>query len=166
MDTILNQTEVAVQVGMTTENDLLKVSAKKSEINYQMKKAENGAELCRLALCNAIGEDFSTIIIPTDTAPGCSYDSSYSTDISSRPELALLKHKVEASRQQVKLTLGDFLPTVGLSLRYNEGMVTLTDLMDAQNQWHQASSDFIEATTQYQIFKVEWLRAIGKLGED
>lgn len=277
IDTIFTQTVVAVEVGMATENDLLRISAKKSEIEYQMKKAENGAELCRLALCNAIGVDFSSMIVPADSMPECSYDPSPSVDISSRPELALLRHKVEASRQQVKMTLGDFLPTVGLSLgynwygnikmkgvadvgngimvpftnklqnnfgmamlalqvpifhwgegakkvkkakleversqlelednskllelqarqaamnledgwslietaeialsqarenlrvmqdRYDEGMANLTDLMDAQNQWQKASSDRIEASTQYQIYKVEWLRATGKLGED
>ncbi|MDE7413409.1 MAG: TolC family protein [Muribaculaceae bacterium] len=277
IDTILGQTSLAVEVGMATENDLLRINAKKSEIAYQMKKAESGAELCRLALCNAIGVDFSSQIMPIDTMPKYQFVGLPSTDISSRPELALLHHKVEASQQQVKMTLGDFLPTVGLSLgynwygnikmkgyadagngmmipyttkmqdnfgvamlavqipifhwgegtkkvrkakleveraqldleentkllelqarqtamnledglsliktaevamaqaeenmrvmqeRYDEGMSNLTDLMDAQNQWQQARSDMIEATTQYQIYRVEWLRAIGKLGEE
>lgn len=276
IDTVFSQTSVAVEAGMATENDLLRITSKKSEIEYQMKKAQNGAELCRLALCNAIGADLSCSITPIDTMPECRYIEFPSTDISGRPEVALLHHKIRASEQQVKLTLGDFLPTVGLSLgynwygnmkmkgsvdvgngvmmpyttkmkdnlgmamlavqipifhwgegnkkvkraklevernrlelednsqlmglqarqsainlddgwtliktaetamkladenlrvmqdRYNEGMSTLTDLMDAQNQWHQAKSDMIEATTQYQIYKVEWLRATGKLGE-
>ncbi len=274
IDTILGQTAVAVEVGMATENDLLRISAKRSEIAYQMKKAESGAELCRLALCNAIGADFETRILPSDTMPEYRHNDHFTTDISARPELALLRHKVEASRQQVKMTLGDFLPTVGLSLgynwygnikmkgyadvgngmmipyttkmqdnsgmamlavqipifhwgegakkvrrarleversqleleensellelqarqaalnledgltliktaetalyqamdnlrvmqeRYDAGMSNLTDLLDAQNQWQQAHSDMIEASTQYQIYRVEWLRAIGKL---
>lgn len=276
IDTVFSQTSVAVEAGMATENDLLRITSKKSEIEYQMKKAQNGAELCRLALCNAIGADLSCPITPIDTMPECRHIEFPSTDISGRPEVALLHHKIRASEQQVKLTLGDFLPTVGLSLgynwygnmkmkgsvdvgngvmmpyttkmkdnlgmamlavqipifhwgegnkkvkraklevernrlelednsqlmglqarqsainlddgwtliktaetamklaeenlrvmqdRYNEGMSTLTDLMDAQNQWHQAKSDMFEATTQYQIYKVEWLRATGKLGE-
>ncbi|MDE6681972.1 MAG: TolC family protein, partial [Muribaculaceae bacterium] len=49
--------------------------------------------------------------------------------------------------------------------RYDTGMSNLTDLMDAQNQWQQAHSDMIEASTQYQIYRIEWLRSIGKLGE-
>ncbi|MDE6717109.1 MAG: TolC family protein [Muribaculaceae bacterium] len=277
IDTILGQTSLAVEIGMATENDLLRLNAKRSEIEYQMKKAESGAELCRLALCNAIGVDFSSQIMPVDTMPKYKPVRNPSTDISSRPELALLHHKVAASHQQVKMTLGDFLPTVGLSLgynwygnikmkgyadmgngtmipytskmqdnfgvamlavqipifhwgegakkvrkakleveraqldleentrllelqarqaalnledglsliktaeiaitqaeenmrvmheRYDEGMSNLTDLMDAQNQWQQAKSDMIEATTQYQIYRIEWLRTIGRLGEE
>lgn len=276
IDTVCGQTEVAVDAGMATDNDILRVSTKKSEIVYQLKKAENGAELCRLALCNAIGVDFGSEIVPLDTLPEEYFAGRPDADISARPELALLRHKVNASKQQVKMALGDFLPTVGLSVGYNwygnmkmkgyadigggvmmpyttkmqdnfgmamlavqvpifhwgegakkvrkarieversqleleensrllelqarqasmnledgralvesartasvqaeenlrvmreryaEGMSTLTDLMDAQNQWHKAHSDIIEATTQYQIYRVEWLRAIGHLGE-
>ncbi|MDE5869995.1 MAG: TolC family protein, partial [Muribaculaceae bacterium] len=119
IDSIYGQTSIAVEVGMATENDLLRISTKRSEINYQMKKAESGAELCRLALCKAIGVDFDSLIIPADTMPHYTNIGNLSTDISSRPEVALLRHKVRASEQQVKMVLGDFLPTVGLSLGYN-----------------------------------------------
>ena len=47
--------------------------------------------------------------------------------------------------------------------RYNENMAPLTDLLDAQNQWHQSRSNHIEALTQYQIYRTEWLRATGRL---
>ena len=276
MDTLLQQTSVAVEAGLATDNDLLRVTAKRSEIAYQRKKAENGADLCRLALCNAIGVDFDSEIIPVDVAQHSENEGSLATDVSALPEIALLRQKVNASKQQVKLTLGDFLPTVGLSLsynwygnikmkgyadvgggmmvpytttmkdnlgmamlavsvpifhwgegvkkvkkarleversqleldensrllelrahqaasnledgkmliktaetamsqaeenlrvmqnRYDEGMSTLTDLLEAQSQWQQAHSDVIEASTQYQIYRIEWLRAVGHLGE-
>ena len=276
MDTLLEQTSAAVDAGLATDNDLLRVTAKRSEIAYQRKKAQNGADLCRLALCNVIGVDFDSEIIPIDSAPHPDTESPLATDVSALPELALLRQKVNASKQQVKLTLGDFLPTVGLSLgynwygnikmkgyadvgggmmvpytttmkdnfgiamlavqvplfhwgegakkvkkarleversqleldensrllelrahqaasnledgkmliktaetamaqaeenlrvmqnRYDEGMSTLTDLLEAQSQWQQAYSDVIEASTQYQIYRVEWLRAVGRLGE-
>lgn len=274
IDTVYAQTAVAVEAGMASDNDLLRISAKRSEIVYQEKKARNGAELCRLALCNAIGADFATNIIPTDTLAAAAPQGSLDPDISMRPELKLLECQLEASRHQVKMALGDFLPTVGLSLGYNwygnikmksmvdagggmmvpytmemkdnlgmamlavqiplfhwgEGakkvrrakleverstldledksrlleldarraainledgwelirsasvsllqaeenlrvmenryeasMATLTDLLDAQNQWHQAQSDMIEAKTQYRINEAEWLRSVGRL---
>lgn len=274
IDTVYAQTAVAVEAGMASDNDLLRISAKRSEIVYQGKKARNGAELCRLALCNAIGADFSATIIPTDTLAACAPQGSLVPDISARPELSLLECQLEASRHQVKMALGDFLPTVGLSLgynwygnikmkgmtdigggtmvpytmdmkdnlgmamlavqvplfhwgegakkvrkakleversaleledksklleldarqaalnledgweliqsatvsleqavenlrvmqnRYDASMATLTDLLDAQNQWHQAQSDMIEAKTQYRINEAEWLRATGRL---
>lgn len=275
IDTLYEQTSVAVDAGMATANDLLRISAKRAEIIYQEKKAQNGAELCRMALCNAIGVDFTTGIVPTDSLATLEYMQDTSdTDITRRPEYSLLECGVEASRHQVKLTLGDYLPKVGLSLgynwygnikmkgmtdagggnmvpytmkmddnigmamlavqipifqwgesvkkvrkarieversvlelddksrllelevrqasmnladgwqliqsakvslsqaeenlrvmenRYEASMASLTDLLDAQNQWQQAHSDMIEANTQYHIYQVDWLRATGRL---
>ncbi|MDE5940485.1 MAG: TolC family protein [Muribaculaceae bacterium] len=274
IDTLYEQTAVAVEAGMATENDLLRINAKRSEIIYQQQKVANGADLCRMALCNAIGVSSDTEIIPADTiispvAPGILV-----TDISDRPELHLLEKQIEANRQQVNMARADFLPSVGLMIgytyygniklnsmvdvgggmlmpysqefrdgiamgmlsvkipifhwgeglkkvrkaklavenagldlqrtsrlldlearqaasnltdgwamissasialdqatenlrvmqaRYDEAMAPLTDLLDAQNQWHQARSNHIEALTQYQIYQTAWLRATGRL---
>lgn len=274
IDTLYEQTATAVEAGMATSNDLLRISAKRSEIIYQQQKVANGADLCRMALCNAIGVDMSTEIITADTVIDPQIPEALTPDISARPELHLLEKQVEASRQQVNMTRADFLPTVGLSIgynyygniklnsmvdvgggmlmpysqefrdgiamgllsvkiplfhwgegmkkvkkarlavdnanldlintsrllelearqaaanlsdgwnlitssevaleqatenlrvmqnRYNENMAPLTDLLDAQNQWHQSRSNHIEALTQYQIYHTEWLRATGRL---
>lgn len=119
IDTIYAQTEVAVEAGMAVENDLLRVKAKRSEIIYQTQKVENGRELCRQALCNAIGVGFDTEIIVADSIVDCSLMDIPDTDISRRPELDLLELQVKAGKQQVNLVRGDFLPTVGISLGYN-----------------------------------------------
>ena len=47
--------------------------------------------------------------------------------------------------------------------RYAASMAPLTDLLDAQSQWQQASSNLIEAQTQYKIYETDYLRATGKL---
>ena len=47
--------------------------------------------------------------------------------------------------------------------RHAAQMAPLTDLMDAQSQWQQASSNLIEAQTQYRIYETEYRRAIGQL---
>lgn len=274
IDTLYLQTETAVETGMAIENDLLRISAKRSEINYQLEKVRNGAELCRMALCNAIGAEADTRIIATDTLPSMVPPGNLSVDISDRPELHLLHKQVQASEQQVKMARADFLPVVGLSLgytyygnirmkgmvdagagnyvpfsqeyrdgigmgmlsvsiplfhwgegakkvkkariavensrlelersrrlldlearqaatnlsdgynmieaaqkallmatenlrvmqdRYDEAVSPLTDLLDAQTQWHQAKSNLIEALTQYQIYRTAWLKANGNL---
>lgn len=274
IDTLYDQTTVAVDAGMAIGNDLLRIEAKRSEIIYQLKKARNGAELCRMSLCNTIGADRNALIIPLDSMPEYTTPADMIVDISGRPELHLLEKQVEAAQQQVKMTRGDFLPTVSLSLgytyygniklkgmadlgdgnympftqnlhdgigigmvavsiplfhwgegikkvkkakinvenaildldrsrrlldleaqqaatnlidgwnlidsaktaleqatenlrvmrdRYDESVSPLTDLLDAQTQWHQARSNMIEAMAQYQIYKTNWLRASGKL---
>ncbi len=47
--------------------------------------------------------------------------------------------------------------------RFDVGMCTVTDLLEAQSQWHTARSNTIEARTQYKIYETEYLRAAGLL---
>lgn len=47
--------------------------------------------------------------------------------------------------------------------RFDVGMCTVTDLLEAQSQWHSARSNTIEARTQYKIYETEYLRAAGLL---
>jgi len=118
LDTIYGQTSIAVKAGMTIENDLLRVESRRSDIMYQLQKAGNGAELCRLALCRIMGVEYDVYPVLTDTifdnvAPGV-----LDTDISCRPEIGLMEAGVKAKQQDIKMVRSDFLPTVGLSLGY------------------------------------------------
>ena len=47
--------------------------------------------------------------------------------------------------------------------RYDVGMCTLTDLLEAQAQWHSARSNVIEARTQHKIYETDYLHAAGLL---
>ena len=47
--------------------------------------------------------------------------------------------------------------------RYEVNLASLTDLLDAESQWHQSYSNHIEARAQYQIFRTDYLRAVGRL---
>ena len=47
--------------------------------------------------------------------------------------------------------------------QYQVGLMTLTDLLEAQAQWHTSYSNLIEAKTQYKINEVEYLRSVGLL---
>ena len=134
MDTLYDQTAAAMAVGMAVKNDLLRVEARRSEIVYQSQKVANGADLCRMALCEAIGVGYDTEIIPLEEAfqdlpePAGVID----TSPADRPELRLLEHQVEAKRQMVKLIRGDFLPTVGLSVGYNwYGNIRMNSMVEA-----------------------------------
>lgn len=274
MDTLLGQTSVAVEAGLATSSQLLRIEAKRSEILYQKQKVESGLRLCRMALCNLIGVDPETPVATTDTLPACALPADLDTDISDRPELQLLQLQVKAGERQVDMARSDYLPTVGMSVaynfygnmkmkgyidagggnyvpysqningsqaigllsvkipifswgegcrkvkkarldvdnsrlqldknrrllslqaqqtltnltdgmelvksaktafdqavenlrvmqnRYDEGMSPLTDLLDAQSQWHQSRAALIEASTQHQINITAWRKATGKL---
>ena len=49
--------------------------------------------------------------------------------------------------------------------RYDTQMATMTDLLEAQAQWQQARSNYIEALTQYKIYETDYLRVTGRLDE-
>ena len=118
MDTVFRQVEVALSAGIGVENDLLRIKTKRSEIHYQYQKAKNGLNLCRLALCNVLGQSFDTEFVPLDTAIVVSAPREMDENIAARPELALLEKQVEAGEQQVKVARGDVLPQIGLSAGY------------------------------------------------
>mgnify|MGYP000652505568 FL=1 len=50
-----------------------------------------------------------------------------------------------------------------MRIRYGEGYVILTDLMDAQNVWQEANFSVIEALTQYKVYETEYKYTIGIL---
>lgn len=50
-----------------------------------------------------------------------------------------------------------------MRIRYEEGYVILTDLIDAQNMWQEANLSVIEALTQYKVYETEYKYTIGTL---
>ena len=137
MDTLYRQTQTGLDAGMATDNDLLRVQAKQGEINYQLNKAESGAELCNMSLCSVIGCSVDTRIVPTDTIITTQPPSGLSADITLRPELGLLGLQVKAAEHQVKMARVEILPTVGLSANYSYyGNIKLNGLAaDAQGNY-------------------------------
>nr|WP_319397707.1 TolC family protein [uncultured Carboxylicivirga sp.] len=118
LDTLHQQMEVSHEAGMITENDYLQVSAKLSEIKYQMLKVKNGANLCRLSLCYAVGLEPETQVIPVDTVIGVTNVQARGLDLSNRPEIKLLNMGVEAGEQQIKMARADNLPQLGVAAGY------------------------------------------------
>lgn len=132
MDTLHRQMEAALAAGMATENDLLRIDAKRTEIHYQLQKVRNGADLCRMSLCRIVGADFDTQIEATDTTFILSQPERLASDMDSRPELHLLEQQVAAGKEQIRMARADMLPTVGLSVGYSYfGNIKLNGMADA-----------------------------------
>lgn len=115
VDTAYRQTLASVDAGMATRNDLLRIEARQAQVKYQQEQVSAGAALCLQALRNALGLDLDTPLEVTDTdvEPVIPADLGV-YDLDARPEMALLRADVAAKDQQVRLTRGDFLPTLGL----------------------------------------------------
>lgn len=134
MDTIYKQTSSAVAAGMAIENDLLRIEAKRTEIEYQLQRARNGADLCRMALCNVIGTPFDTAIEPTDTTFNIESPTAMSLDIARRPEVGLLEKQIDVNMQRIRDARSEMLPTVGLSAGYSYyGNIKLKGFADMGN---------------------------------
>lgn len=274
IDSVYSITATSVSVGLKMESELLRIDTRRSEIEYQLQKARNGADLCRMSLCRVTGLPFDVNFNLTDTIASLSAPGVLDPDISARPELALLVADISAKEQQIKSARADFLPVVALSLgytymgnlklkgsmpdaegnyttfsdtynrgtamamlsvsipifhwgegmkkvkkakieaqqsqlqleksrryleieanqaaknlqdgyrmvetalkglrqadenllimrsRYESSLAPLTDMLQAQTQWQQASSDLIEAQAQFKIYETDYLKATGRL---
>lgn len=274
LDSIQEYTKSAYELGLTTKLSLTRVETRRSELQYRLRQAESGADLCRMALCRIIGVDEQETIIPTESLDTSVPQPGNFLGIGGRPELLMALQNIEAKKLDVKMTLADYLPMVGLQVgwnafgnlkmksfvqgpdgnyypytntmnyngfvgavsvsipifhwgegykkvkkakievenaelsleknrklmelqahqaynnytdgleliksagkafeeaeenlammrdQYEHGMMTLTDLLDAQSQWQTSYSNLIEAKTQYRINRVEYLRSIGEI---
>lgn len=132
LDSLTAQVQTTLKADMATQADLLRIQTKKSETDYNLQKARNGEVLCRMVLCSTIGLELGTemdIEMEEDITianPG--------TDISQRPEIALLNTAIEAKQLQVRMAQAELLPTIALSLGYTyygnlkmRGMATAPD---------------------------------------
>ena len=119
IETLYQQTELSVHEGMAIENELLRIAAKRSDIEYQLQKVKNGAYLCRLSICRLTGTDYSVEVEPTDTNIVVIAPRQLDSNIAERPELRLLEKQMEAKSQEIKSVRADYLPTVGLSIGYS-----------------------------------------------
>ena len=132
MDTLYTQTAAAVESGMAIENDRLRVEAKRSEIRYQLQKARNGADLCRMSLCRIIGAERDVRPVPTDTLFQPSVPGELRADLDARPELRMLEQQVAVGEQRIRDARSEMLPSAGLSLGYTYyGNIKLNSLIDA-----------------------------------
>ena len=138
MDTLLSQVSVSAGAGMATDADLLTVKAKLSEVEYQLQKVAGGVELCRMALCRVVGVPFDTRIVTggafLSDVEACLSDDVTSLSVESRPELKLLQAQIDVAKNQVRMTRGEYLPSLAVVGAYmNYGNIKLSSMVDAGN---------------------------------
>ena len=132
MDTLFSQVGASIEAGMAVDSDLLTVKAKRSEVLYQKQKVESGVRLCRMALCRIVGVPFDTQIEVADPMSGDSPRIDTEVDIVGRPEMKLLQSQVDAAKQQVRMTRGDWLPSLAIVGGYvNFGNIRMKTMVDA-----------------------------------
>lgn len=123
LDQIRCDVEVAVKAGISTRNDLLRVELKQQESQSSRLKVDNGITVTRLLLAQYAGLPLTGPfdIEAEDPAPPESPDNWYTDPAAAaqqRPEARLLDKNIEAARQQIRMTRGKNMPTVGIGAGY------------------------------------------------
>ena len=161
LDELARQIKISVEAEMATNNDALRVEAKQSQIQYQLQKANNGKELCRMALCNIMGLPLDSIIIPADTNILVSPPVAMAATIEDRPEYKLLKNQVELQEQQVKSARSEILPVLGLSAIYSYyGNIKLAGTSQGYSYTQEFKDDFPLAVASLSIPILNWGKGI------
>lgn len=161
LEELTRQIEASVEAQMATRNDALRVEAKRSQITYQLQKANNGKELCRMALCNIMGLPLDSIILPADTnilvLPPVPMDAT----IDARPEYRLLQNQVKLQEQQVKSARAEILPTLGVSAIYSYyGNIKMKGMAQGYEYSEEFKDDFPLAVASLSIPILNWGKGI------
>jgi outer membrane protein TolC len=116
---ILSDVKAAVDAGLTTRNDLLRVELEQNRLQSGKLKAYNGMQMLKMALGQQIGIDADTFEIAEPNLDNFEYFPSLLGNVENRPEYKLLEKSVEIAKMQVKMETGKNLPTVAIGAGYN-----------------------------------------------
>lgn len=122
LDRVQHDVEMAVQAGISTRNDLLRVELKRQETESSRLKVENGINVSKLLLGQYIGRMGTTLELVADDftspeSPLSIYENA-STAVTRRTEYQLLNKNVEAGKLRQRVTVGKNLPSVGVGAGY------------------------------------------------
>ena len=125
MQQLYADVKLCVDNGLAIQNDLLRIENEQSQTELLLTRARNGSQVCRMVLASLIGADLDDNIVPADTfnlttvQPYNRKTVQPQTDISQRPEVALLQYSIAAAEQQVKISRAALLPSLGLQVGYS-----------------------------------------------
>lgn len=111
--------ESAVKHGLRMSNDRMKVGVRLDEVELQLRKAENGLRLARMNLCHVTGQPLDTQLEVSDEYPQTDIPGEVQTsDVSLRPESAMLDYQTRIASEQVRVARSAMLPSLALMAKY------------------------------------------------
>ena len=132
VNSLYKDVDAAVKAGVKNRNDLLQVQLRKNSVASDRLQLENGLKLSRMLLGQYVGIKADSLSIEPISFDEPASPERLRTDhgaaLLSTPEYQLLAKNVEANRLQQKITVGKYLPTVGVGASY-----MYDDLMDKDN---------------------------------
>ena len=132
VNSLYKDVDAAVKAGVKNRNDLLQVQLRKNSVASDRLQLENGLKLSRMLLGQYVGIKADSLSIEPISFDEPASPERLRTDhgaaLLTTPEYQLLAKNVEANRLQQKITVGKYLPTVGVGASY-----MYDDLMDKDN---------------------------------
>lgn len=132
VNSLYKDVDAAVKAGVKNRNDLLQVQLRKNSVASDRLQLENGLKLSRMLLGQYVGLKADSLSIEPvsfdEPASPEKLRTDHSAALLTTPEYQLLAKNVEANRLQQKITVGKYLPTVGIGASY-----MYDDLMDKDN---------------------------------
>jgi outer membrane protein TolC len=111
------------EAGLTNKNDLLKIELKQNELESNRLKVANGLKITHIVLAQYIGVPAETFridtVLPTGMMLPFDVRTNHDAALHSRSEYQLLDKNIEANRLQVRMKIGEHLPTVAVGAVYN-----------------------------------------------
>jgi outer membrane protein TolC len=132
VNSLYKDVDAAVKAGVKNRNDLLQVQLRKNSVASDRLQLENGLKLSRMLLGQYVGLKADSLSLESVSFDEPASPEKLRTDhgaaLLTTPEYQLLAKNVEANRLQQKITVGKYLPTVGVGASY-----MYDDLMDKDN---------------------------------
>lgn len=117
---LMKNVKSAHKHGLKPQNDVLKVQVRLNESELNIRKAENALRLATMNLCHCIGKPLDADIRTSDDFPAVEENTAAGvSDITARPEYAILNQQVAIAGQQVKLNRSELLPRIGIKGSYD-----------------------------------------------
>ncbi len=104
----------AVEVGMKTSNELLKVQVQLNTAELNLLKAENALKLATMNLCHVIGLPLNKQVDVADNDLSIEIANYGDFDVTERIEYEMLTKQVEMQEEQIKVIAADYLPNIAL----------------------------------------------------
>lgn len=120
LDSLHHTVDIALEAGVITNNDLIRVELKQNEMQAKQLQLSNGIVLAKRLLCQQIGIPYSDEIVFLPE-PEPNNDIQLATGTSSRPEHRLLDLNIDAQKLRKKMTIGESLPQIILGGMGNHG---------------------------------------------
>ena len=119
LEELARNVESAVRHGLSMRNEQLKVAVRLDEVELQLRKAENAHRLACMNLCHVTGMPLNSQLEVSSEYPQTELPEEVQTsDVSLRPESAMLQYQTRIAAEQVRVARSQMLPSLALMAKY------------------------------------------------